>query len=82
MPRSSSSNLHEECYYYVARLIQLKLQTSCELLLFSTGFVNSLWIGLYFYTFCVMTQRNAARPSLCDLHRACFGIEIAHFLFV
>ena len=25
-----------------------KLQTSCELILFKTGFVNSLWIGLLF----------------------------------
>ena len=32
MPRSSSSSLHEECYYYVARVMQLKLQMSCELL--------------------------------------------------
>ena len=58
-----------EFYYYVA------LQMFCELL----SYYDQCSIILTFCVCDVATQRD---PDLCDLHRACFGIDVAHFLFV
>ena len=75
MPRSSSSSLHEECYYYVARVI---MQINCRCL--ASPFYGRQRSCIL--SFCaVMPQRKRDR-DLCDLHRACFGNDVAYFLFV
>ena len=68
IPRSLSSS-PPEFYYYVARVLQLELQMSCELLLFTKKM---------FILFCTAMPQRSETFFFCIAHA--FGKDFAHFL--